>query len=33
MLIAYSHPELFPCSITPRDNRAEELIIADAMAR
>ncbi|KAF8268841.1 cytochrome P450 [Lactarius quietus] len=28
-----SHPESFPCSITPRDKRAEELIIADTMAR
>ncbi|KAI9441767.1 cytochrome P450 [Lactarius indigo] len=26
-------PELFPCSIIPRDKRAEELIIADTMAR
>src|ERR1700761_5637416 len=33
ILIAYSHPELFPCSINPRDKAAEELIIADAMAR
>ena len=30
---ASSHPESFSCSITPRDKRAEELIIADAMAR
>jgi len=28
-----SRPELFSCSITPRDKRAEELIIADTMAR
>jgi cytochrome P450 len=28
-----NHPESFPCSITPRDKRAEELIIADTMAR
>jgi hypothetical protein len=31
--IASSHPESFSCSITPKDKRAEELIIADAMAR
>jgi cytochrome P450 len=28
-----SRPNSFPCSINPRDKRAEELIIADAMAR
>jgi hypothetical protein len=28
-----SRPEPFSCSIIPRDKRAEELIIADTMAR
>ena len=28
-----SRPNSFPCSIIPRDKRAEELIIADEMAR
>jgi len=28
-----SRPNPFPCSINPRDKRAEELIIADAMTR
>ncbi|KAI9431010.1 cytochrome P450 [Lactarius psammicola] len=28
-----SHPKPFACSITPRDKKAEELIIADAMAQ
>ena len=28
-----SRPNVFPCSIIPRDKRAEELIIADEMAR
>ncbi|KAI9449574.1 hypothetical protein BJY52DRAFT_1227688 [Lactarius psammicola] len=32
-LIACSHPESFPSSITARDKRVEELIIADTMAR
>jgi len=30
---AISRPNTFPCSIVPRDKRAEELIIADAIAR
>jgi hypothetical protein len=33
LVIAYSHPKAFSCAITPRDKGAEELIIADAMAR
>jgi hypothetical protein len=28
-----SRPHSFPCSIVPRDKRAEELVIADTMAR
>ncbi|KAI9459922.1 cytochrome P450 [Lactarius psammicola] len=28
-----SHPKPFTCSITPRDKKAEELIVADAMAQ
>jgi cytochrome P450 len=29
----FSRPNSFPCSIVPRDKRAEELIIADTIAR
>ena len=33
IIASTSRPEPFSCSIVPRDKRAEELIIADTMAR